>query len=153
MARLTDDPADPALGHGVDAEPIEQHDVLAELQRAVGGLAPHLFYGMEKIAANELRRRRNICALTNYLAAHPCVDCGESDPIVLDFDHQAGKVGGIAANLSMLAAGASLERLAREIAKCEVRCSNCHRRRTAVQLDWHSYLIKRPFERVDGAHN
>jgi 5-methylcytosine-specific restriction endonuclease McrA len=66
--------------------------------------------------------------IIDYLATHPCVDCGESDPVVLDFDHIAGKSFNIAKASWMLV---SVERLLAEINKCEVRCSNCHRRRTA----------------------
>jgi hypothetical protein len=73
-----------------------------------------------------------------YLAEHSCVDCGESDPIVLEFDHVRGtKV----ANVSKLVKQAApLARVLAEIEKCDVRCANCHRRRTVKTLGWNSFL-------------
>lgn len=72
-------------------------------------------------------RRANHLAIMAYLLKHPCVDCGEPDPIVLDFDHISGK----RANVSELAnSGATWPRVEEEIARCEVRCANCHRIRT-----------------------
>lgn len=58
-----------------------------------------------------------------------CMDCGESDPVVLDFDHRPGtdKEGNIGSYRSL---GWSIERLTKEIKKCDVVCANCHRRRT-----------------------
>jgi len=65
--------------------------------------------------------------ITAHLKANPCVDCGETDAIVLEFDHVTGKDF----NLSDAARkGVSMKKLKDEIAKCEVRCSNCHRRKT-----------------------
>ena len=57
-----------------------------------------------------------------------CVDCGESDPRCLDFDHVRGKK---LRSVSLMKTGYSVKVLREEIAKCEVRCANCHRKRTA----------------------
>jgi 5-methylcytosine-specific restriction endonuclease McrA len=65
--------------------------------------------------------------LTAYLIAHPCVDCGEADARVLDFDHVGEKSFGIS---TAIANSLNVETVGAEIAKCEVRCANCHRRRT-----------------------
>lgn len=66
--------------------------------------------------------------LLDYLLIHPCVDCGEGDPVVLDFDHLRDKVLAVS---TMLRLGYALARIRAEVAKCEVRCANCHRRMTA----------------------
>jgi hypothetical protein len=62
--------------------------------------------------------------LDGYLVNHPCVDCGESDPLVLEFDHVRGKTH----NVSSMK-GYTKKRVLEEIRKCEVRCANCHKRR------------------------
>jgi len=77
--------------------------------------------------------------IDDYLRAHPCVDCGESNPLVLEFDHKDGvdKLETIA----FLRARGSRDELLAEIEKCEVRCSNCHQRRTAKQFGWTKLLV------------
>jgi len=83
-------------------------------------------------------RSRNRELITAYLLAHPCVDCGESDLRVLEFDHvRPDKVSSV----SRLAAQAvRWERVLAEMEKCEVRCANCHRRKTAKQFGWEAGL-------------
>jgi len=66
--------------------------------------------------------------LCEYLCTHPCVDCGEKDIIALDFDHLRDKRDNIS---SILGDGHSWNTIVAEIAKCEVVCANCHRRREA----------------------
>ena len=84
---------------------------------------------------SKARVRRNILInainekLFNYLENHPCIDCGESDPVVLEFDHVRGKKSYNVSTMCWLAL--PWNSLMREIAKCEVRCANCHRRKTA----------------------
>jgi len=72
--------------------------------------------------------------LMTYLDSHPCVDCGQADLVVLQFDHRDGteKVSTIGAMLNHC----SWVKLFAEVAKCDVRCANCHRLRTAEQFGW-----------------
>lgn len=84
----------------------------------------------------EARRRENMRRLHDYLAAHPCVDCGAADPIVLEFDHVRGDKRAPISHLLNRA----WPNVADEIGKCDVRCANCHRRRTASQFGWYAYL-------------
>lgn len=68
---------------------------------------------------------RNRAALWGILEEAICEDCGESDPLVLEFDHTNEKDAGV----STLHSG-SLPRMLDEIKKCDIVCANCHRKRT-----------------------
>lgn len=71
---------------------------------------------------------RNRRFVLEFLEHHGCVDCGERDIMVLEFDHVRGtKIHDVA---RMIADCFSTERIAAEIAKCVVRCANCHRSKT-----------------------
>lgn len=70
----------------------------------------------------------------NHLQEHPCVDCGETDPLVLDFDHVRGEKRGNVS--SMVTDNRPVRFFLEEIDKCEIRCSNCHRRKTARDRGW-----------------
>jgi hypothetical protein len=84
--------------------------------------------------ANQLRyKRRNRDLMRKLLETKRCVDCGESDPVVLEFDHVRGKK---LHEISNILHRLSWKRICEEMAKCEIRCANCHRKRTAIQLWW-----------------
>lgn len=85
-----------------------------------------------------LAQNRQFC--WDYLSNHPCVDCGESDPVVLEFDHVSGdKYQEISI---MVHNCCSLATVKAEIEKCEVRCANCHRRKTAKQFNYYKCISK-----------
>lgn len=71
--------------------------------------------------------------LFDYLLSKSCVDCGEKDPIVLEFDHRdlKDKFKSIA---NMLSGHYSWKSLEKEIGKCDIRCANCHRKKTYAQF-------------------
>ena len=71
-----------------------------------------------------------------YLSENPCVDCGEADPTTLEFDHRKG-VDKVMCVSDMRRRRLSLDRIKAEIAKCDVRCANCHRRKTANDYNWY----------------
>lgn len=75
---------------------------------------------------------RQMTRVVAYLLEHPCVDCGEADPIVLDFDHRdpSEKVASVCHLLNKRRPWKAVKA---EIEKCDVRCANCHRRKTATE--------------------
>lgn len=79
-------------------------------------------------------RERNTALLLDYLLKHPCVDCGESNPLVLEFDHRRGiKAKDIS---RMIQEKWSWKAVEAEMAKGVVRCANCHRCKTAYEQNW-----------------
>ena len=88
----------------------------------------------ERYVTNALRRKRAIAAeraarLVAFFRERPCVDYGEADPLVLEFDHLGHKRFGIAQGLR----DRNWQSVLDEIATCDVVCANCHRRRTALR--------------------
>ena len=81
----------------------------------------------------EVKQRRNI--LRQYKTQRGCLDCGYNiSPIALDFDHRvrAEKFKGV----SQMVQDHSMQRIWEEVAKCDVRCKNCHAIRTFTQMGW-----------------
>lgn len=99
-------------------------------------------YGKQHYAANrerylqlEAERKRaraetRMRFLLEYFEGHPCADCGEPDPLVLEFDHLKEKCFNIGSALP----DRNWQSILEEIDKCEVVCANCHRRRTWTRL-------------------
>lgn len=80
------------------------------------------------VTFKKMSRKRNRKFVDDFLSENPCIDCGESDIVVLEFDHIGTDK---AMDVSMMVSnGTGIERLKKEIAKCQVRCANCHRRIT-----------------------
>lgn len=78
--------------------------------------------------------------VTGYKTERGCAVCGETDPVVLDLDHidpatkYRGQMGGAWGGLNL--ANLGWKALHAELAKCQVLCANCHRRKTAREQGW-----------------
>lgn len=93
-------------------------------------------YNKDRIVAmNEQRiaaiREPNRLFIRLYLKDRSCVDCGEDNWLVLEFDHVRGEK---VHQVSYLMNSHSVEVVAEEVAKCDVVCGNCHKLRTMKRL-------------------
>lgn len=83
--------------------------------------------------ARRARYRKLYDEVAAYKVEAGCIDCGYRDhPAALQFDHRPGveKVGDVAKMLNNAVAAVWLE-----IAKCDVRCANCHAVKTAERRE------------------
>jgi hypothetical protein len=104
-------------------------------------------YNARRYALHLTYTMRNRRMVLDHLQQHPCVDCNESDILVLDFDHVRGAKHDHISR--MIFGGTSAKKLQAEIDKCVVRCANCHRRKTAFECG--SYRTKPWLYRLAGS--
>lgn len=89
-------------------------------------------YHAKRVKYDLQRRMEIVGLLLEYFSSHPCVDCGEKDAVVLQFDHVRDTK---TLNVSDMIHGRfRWSKILKEIEKCDVRCANCHCRRTAQQF-------------------
>ena len=60
----------------------------------------------------------------NYKLSHPCIICGESDPMVLDFHHRVPEHKDDSISEMILKLKTTIENLDKEISKCDILCAN-----------------------------
>lgn len=90
---------------------------------------------IERVRINNQRYRQTAREyVLEYLSSHPCSNCGETDPRVLEFHHEGEKENEVS---RLMGRGASLDALIAEISKCIVLCANCHRKLTSDERGWY----------------
>ena len=99
----------------------------------------HELYRKSHNTSREKLREQYARKVFKYLENNPCVNCGESDPIVLEFDHRDrnDKIESV----SVMTRNSSWKRIEKEIGKCDVLCANCHRRKTAADFNFKRHIF------------
>ena len=96
-------------------------------------------YSMCKRAERREKIKRK---MMDFYKTNPCVDCGQPDPRVLDFDHINTKRHNIS---TLLKKEYSWETILEEAKNCEVRCANCHRVKTAIDQNHYTHRLLNEF--------
>lgn len=130
------------LKPGQKREDVPEPKVMARTKRKKKRTKP-VRLNKRKYNANEqraFRRRETRITSMRYLAENGCEECGQRDPRVLEYDHKEPKkkhrnVG----RLIIDGFGWSSPTLKREVRKCRVLCSNCHRKHTIKQQGYYAH--------------
>lgn len=76
-----------------------------------------------------MRMRKHLMDLKN---STPCTDCKISYPYyMMEFDHLRDKKH----NLANMFLRSGMKKVIEEVAKCEIVCANCHKKRTYDRLN------------------
>jgi hypothetical protein len=109
-------------------------EIQDELNCSKGTISYYLGAGQKEKNIQRTRDKRNKIRkyIQEYKQSHPCVDCGENYPYwIMDFDHLKDKQFNIS---NFQTKFSTIEIIKKEINKCDVVCSNCHRNRTYLRL-------------------
>jgi hypothetical protein len=80
------------------------------------------------------QRKENRQKLFDFLKLKKCVDCGNDDVRVLEFDHKS-RLDKFSTVCNMINRY-NWKTILKEIDKCEIRCANCHKIKTSIQFNW-----------------
>lgn len=140
---------------GGEAKERERLDNRAKIQRAYRESHPEKTELYNRRGRRRSKKRRiAFRKMTDaYKSSRGCTDCGIANPIVLDFDHIGKKLFDIGNGV-----GRNPHVLADEVAKCVVRCANCHRiktheRRRVSEKAWQGTERRRRIQAVSSARS
>ena len=86
-------------------------------------------------------RERNKNYIRDIKKNSECLMCGEKHPATLDFHHRNPKEKEFVI-AEIHRRGWSIEKIAKEISKCDILCANCHRKLHYEQRNMPSKLIR-----------
>ena len=92
-------------------------------------------YKARAAANNKLTKTQNRERLRDFFRNAKCMDCGIRDFAVLELDHRDPRHKRDDVS-NLVRQSHCWTTIAKEIAKCDVVCANCHRKRTARSFDW-----------------
>lgn len=101
------------------------------LKQKAYGRSHYLANKTEYLASNKRRRQQLKEYVRKIKETSPCTDCHKRYPYyVMDFDHLEDKEGLI----KFFVNNNNRTGLEKELQKCEIVCSNCHRKRSYNRL-------------------
>ncbi|GAC1320751.1 MAG: hypothetical protein NVSMB2_16920 [Chloroflexota bacterium] len=106
----------------------------AHTDKVRGYWRAYYYRNRDDVVVGRKRRKSELRQwLREYKASLVCAACGESRPATLDVHHADPSEKELSIG-DVTACGWSRRKVLDEIAKCEVLCANCHRKRHWVEV-------------------
>ncbi len=94
--------------------------------------------GIPRVVVRKDRQRTRLLEARNFVekwkSEHPCLVCEEKETVCLDFHHLDATKKDLSVS-EAVSRGWKIHRIKKEIKKCVIICSNCHRKVHAKLLD------------------
>jgi hypothetical protein len=90
-------------------------------------------------AAHQRYRDEKHANMWDILKQSSCMDCKNSDPRVLEFDHRPDEEKSFGIAKAISSGTRSWKSIFNEMSKCDIVCSNCHKIRTMERGNYKRY--------------